>query len=137
MFHILAEDLAFCFPIFTLTISYRAFMCIPLLPRSNYCPDFHAPMPFVVDVLSFLVLGAILSCPFFCSPCFFCWAIPVQRVILLPAAANSFRGPPFPWVRISLTKVPLRRASPAWRVIVLLAAVTSSRGLQFPWVRYP
>jgi hypothetical protein len=75
--------------------------------------------------------GVKSSSPCFCSSCSFQGAIPVQRVILLPAAANSFRGPPFPWVRISLTKVPLRRANPAQRVIVLPAAVTSSRGPKF------
>jgi hypothetical protein len=54
VFCVLAKDLAFGFAIFAINISYRAFMCILLLPGSNYCPDVHAQMLLFVVVLSFL-----------------------------------------------------------------------------------
>jgi hypothetical protein len=49
-------------------------------------------------------------------------ATSVLWVILLPAAANSFRGPQFP----------LRRATSVLWVILLPAAANSFRGPQFP-----
>jgi hypothetical protein len=80
--------------------------------------------------------GAISSCPFFCGLCSLRSAIPVERVILLPAVANSFRGPPFPWVRIFLERFLFRHATAARQNTFLQAATNISRDPQFPRVSF-
>jgi hypothetical protein len=72
------------------------------------------------------------------------WALPAfhpghpsvrgQRVICLPAAANSFRGPQFPWLRNVLKTFPLRSATAARRVTFLQAAANFLPDPQSPWV---
>jgi hypothetical protein len=60
-------------------------------------------------------------------------ANPARRVIFLPAA-NSSRGPQFPWVRIFLKTFFLRHATLARRDTFLQAAVNFLRDLQYPRV---
>jgi hypothetical protein len=59
---------------------------------------------------------------------------PAQRVIFLPAAVTSFRGPQFPWVRIFLKTFPLLHATAARRDTLPQAAAIFLRDPQISQV---
>jgi hypothetical protein len=103
---------------------------IPILPRSCCLrPRFLKPFlhsgplkRLFSSVRPFRILGA-MSFPCLCSPCSLPRATFVQWVVLIPAAANSLRGPQFSWGRISLKRFPFRHATLARRDTFLPAAV--------------
>jgi hypothetical protein len=105
---------------------------IPALPCScHYCHFSHLSlMPLLHFVFfkrlfffvrPFQVLSAMLSSPCFCNPCSVPCAIFALRVIL-PAAANAFRGIQFTSVQICLTRSLFHHATVAWRDTFLQAA---------------
>jgi hypothetical protein len=86
------------------------------------------------SVRPFRVLGAMSSFPCLCSPCSLPRATFAQRVVLIPEAANSLRGPQFSWVPIFLTAFFLRHATVARRVIFLPATVNLLLDSQLAWI---
>jgi hypothetical protein len=113
-----------------------------ILPRSCcFWPRFL--MPFLYSgplkrlfssVCPFQVLGAMSSFPCLCNPCSLPRANFAQRVVLISAAANSLRGPQFPWVPIFLKRFLLRHATVAQLDTFLQVAANFSPDPQSLWV---
>jgi hypothetical protein len=121
---------------FVFVLSFLKYVCPPhrslirILLRS-YCfrPRFF--MPFLhsgplkhlfPSVRPFRVLGAMSSFLCLCSLCSLPRATFAQRVVLVPAAANSLHGPQFSWVPIFLKMFLFRNATVAQQAIFLQAA---------------
>jgi hypothetical protein len=92
----------------------------PPFPGSTYkfIPDLILP-PSLFDRRSF-VTASLKLCTL------------AQRVIFLPAAANSFRSPQFPWVRIFLKTFLLRLATAVRRDTFLQEAANFLLDPHFP-----
>jgi hypothetical protein len=82
--------------------------------------------PFRVSCTTFSWSYLLRSCPLLRAT-FVLW-------VILPAAANSFRGPQCPWVRIFLKSFVLRRTTAARRDTFLQAAASFLPDPQSPQV---